>query len=257
VRAVLTQTFETFRCVRVFREGAENRARGGRAPQHGGRPGPGSDMPGWFKIRENSCQPCPHRFILYKSGITGVYLIETVNANDANHWCGRLFDEQAAQLILYGRALGLSHGEAEDVLQETFLALLRLPSVPLQTRHYCVRAYRTRALNHRRSLWRRLTREWESLRWFDQSPDETPAERAAMRCLAELPVEQREAIVLKVWHGCTFEEIGGLLEISPNTAAGRYRYGIQKIKAKLEGVVYEDEREPIAVLASAPSVGGA
>jgi DNA-directed RNA polymerase specialized sigma24 family protein len=69
-------------------------------------------------------------------------------------------------------------------------------------------------------------------------------------------VEQREIIVLKVWHQYTFEEIGALLDLSPNTAAGRYRYGLQKIKAKLEGSVYErDEREPIAFLASAPAVG--
>jgi RNA polymerase sigma-70 factor (ECF subfamily) len=175
--------------------------------------------------------------------------------SNSAHWCGRLFDEQAAQLILYGRALGLSHGEAEDVVQETFLALMHLPAPPAKARHYCMRAFRNRALNYRRSLWRRLTREWESLRWFEKNVDETPAERAAMRCLAELPVEQREAIVLKVWQGCTFEEIGGLMEISPNTAAGRYRYGIQKIKSKLEGVVYETgEREPIAFLAATPAV---
>jgi len=158
-------------------------------------------------------------------------------------------------LILYGRALGLSHGEAEDVVQETFLALMQLPAPPAKARHYCMRAYRNRALNYRRSLWRRLTREWESLRWFEKNADETPAERAAMRCLGELPVEQREAIVLKVWHGYTFEEIGGLLDISPNTVAGRYRYGLQKIKLKLEGVVYEtDEREPITFLATAPAI---
>jgi RNA polymerase sigma-70 factor (ECF subfamily) len=177
--------------------------------------------------------------------------------SNVNHWCGPLFDEQAAQLILYGRALGLSHGEAEDVLQETFLALMRLNAPPAKARHYCVRAYRNRALNYHRSLWRRLTREWESLRWFERNPDETPAEQAAMKCLTELPLEQREAIVLKIWHGCTFDEIGSLLDISPNTAAGRYRYGIQKIKSKLEGVVYErDEREPIALLATAPAVSG-
>jgi RNA polymerase sigma-70 factor (ECF subfamily) len=180
-----------------------------------------------------------------------------VNEADSTHWCGRLFAEQAAQLILYGRALGLSHGEAEDVVQETFLALLQLESPPAKARHYCVRAFRNRALNHRRSLWRRFTREWESLRWFEPTPDETPAERAAMRSLAELPLEQREAIVLKVWHGCTFEEIGGLLDISPNTAAGRYRYGIQKLKTKLTGTVYEtDGRENLALLAATPAVSG-
>jgi len=158
-------------------------------------------------------------------------------------------------LILYGRALGLSHGEAEDIVQETFLALLQMPLPPAKAHHYCVRAFRNRALNHRRSLWRRLTREWESLRWFETTPDETPAERAAMRCLAELPAEQREVIVLKLWHGYTFEEIGSLLELSPNTTAGRYRYGLQKIKLKLKGSDYEQsERESISLLATAPAV---
>lgn len=155
------------------------------------------------------------------------------------HWCATLYDGKAAELILYGRALGLSHGEAEDVLQETFVALAQMEFPPAKPEQYCVRAFRNRARNYRRTLWRRLTREWESLRWFEKTADDTPAERAAMRCLTELPVEQREVIVLKIWHECTFEEIGSLLEISPNTAAGRYRYGLNKIKIKLETFAYE------------------
>jgi RNA polymerase sigma-70 factor (ECF subfamily) len=179
-----------------------------------------------------------------------------VNRHGEYHWCETLYDAKAAELILYGRALGLGHGEAEDVLQETFLLLLRLPEPPAKPEHYCVRSYRNRALNCRRTLWRRLTREWESLRWFEKSPGETPAERAAMQALASLPVDQREVIVLKIWQGCTFEEIGGLLEISPNTAAGRYRYGLQKVKNKIKGVVYERD-EPAgtanALLAATPA----
>ena len=126
-------------------------------------------------------------------------------------WCERLYDEKAAQLILYGRALGLSHGEAEDVLQETFIALLKLAERPKSVDSYAFRAVRNRALNYKRSLWRRLAREVESLRWFERNPDETPAERAAMRCLQGLPQEQREVIVLKIWSRYTFEEIAGLL----------------------------------------------
>jgi RNA polymerase sigma-70 factor (ECF subfamily) len=179
-----------------------------------------------------------------------------------------LYKAKAAELILYGRALGLSHGEAEDVLQETFLVLLKSPQRPLEPEHYCVRSFRNRALNHRRSLWRRLTRELEVLadghHWFEKSSDETEQsmQTAAVDCLAALPVEQREAIVLKIWHRFTFEEIGGLLGISPNTAAGRYRYGLQKIKRELTGAVYGRERneitgEPAAFLASAPAVGDA
>ena len=56
-----------------------------------------------------------------------------------------------------------------------------------------------------------------------------------MRGLAALPQDQREVIVLKIWHKHTFEEIGGLLDISPNTAAGRYRYGLQKLRMFLKG----------------------
>jgi RNA polymerase sigma-70 factor, ECF subfamily len=173
-------------------------------------------------------------------------------------WRENLYARKAAELVLYGRALGLSHGEAEDVLQETFLALLQKPEPPQLVDHYCVRSYRNRARNYRRSLWRRLTRELESRRWFEKEPGESPAERAAMRCLGKLPVEQREVIVLKIWHGCTFEEIGELLDISANTAAGRYRYGLQKIKFCLERKTYERNEhtgEPIGFLETTPTLG--
>jgi RNA polymerase sigma-70 factor (ECF subfamily) len=178
-------------------------------------------------------------------------------SDDYSCWLEKFYDAKAAGLILYGRALGLSHGEAEDVLQETFLALMQLPEIPREPENYCLRSFRNRALNHKRSLWRRLTREWEAQRWFEKSSPESPAERDAMRCLAELPLEQCEAIVLKIWHQYTFEEIGGLLEISPNTVAGRYRYGLQKIKFQLEGMIYERDEfagNPFAFLAAAPGV---
>jgi RNA polymerase sigma-70 factor, ECF subfamily len=180
----------------------------------------------------------------------------------------KLYSHKAADLILYGRALGLSHGEAEDVLQETFLALMQAVQLPSQPEHYLIRSFRNRALNYKRTLWRRLTREFEAFagghHWFEKSTDQNQEmmQAAAIRCLAELPMEQRETIVLKIWNRLTFNEIGDLLEISPNTAAGRYRYGLQKIKIQLEGVNYERERdeitrEPIAFLASTPSFSDA
>ena len=183
-----------------------------------------------------------------------------MNGQSEPSWCERLYEAKATELILYGRALGLSHGEAEDVVQETFVALLHRPQPPAQPEHYCVRSFRNRALNFRRGLWRRLTRELESRRWFERGSDETPRERAAMRCLAGLPVEQREVIVLKIWHQYTFEAVGELLELSPNTVAGRYRYGLQKLRACLKGEPYE-RMEPLgdalAFLDAAPPVGRA
>jgi RNA polymerase sigma-70 factor (ECF subfamily) len=176
-------------------------------------------------------------------------------------WCEPLYRAKAAGLILYGRALGLGHSEAEDVVQETFLALLQRAGPPEEPERYCVRSFRNRALNYHRSFWRRLAREWESVRWFERSEGETPEERAAMRCLADLPGPQREVIVLKIWHEYTFEEIGELLDVSPNTAAGRYRYGLEKLQAGLKGEVYERvERvgsvgSAVALMDATPPVG--
>jgi len=175
-------------------------------------------------------------------------------------WCEALYHAKAAGLLLYGRALGLSHGEAEDVLQETFLALVQRAEAPSQPEYYCLRSFRNRALNYRRSLWRRLARELESQRWFERSTPESPHEREAMRCLAQLPPEQREVIVLKIWQEYTFEQIGELLELSPNTAAGRYRYGLQKLKACLKGASYERHDRiggAIALVGAAPPFGKA
>ena len=176
-------------------------------------------------------------------------------------WCQSLYESHAAQIVLYGRALGLSQSEAEDVLQETFIALLQRADAPEQPLHYCLRSFRNRALNYKRGLWRRLTRELESRRWFepgDAAGGESPQERAAMRCLARLPAEQREVIVLKIWHEHTFEQIGGLLDLSPNTVAGRYRYGMQKLRACMTGENYERlERsgESTALLDAARPIG--
>lgn len=97
-----------------------------------------------------------------------------MNVAESAGWCENLYRAKTSELILYGRALGLSHGEAEDVLQETFVALMQRAQPPELPEHYCVRSFRNRALNYRRSLWRRLTRELESARWFERSPAESP-----------------------------------------------------------------------------------
>jgi RNA polymerase sigma-70 factor (ECF subfamily) len=66
-----------------------------------------------------------------------------------------------------------------------------------------------------------------------------------MNALTALPREQREVIVLKIWNGLTFDAIGRLFEVSPNTVAGRYRYGLNKLRACLREA---ENTEPEAVM---------
>jgi RNA polymerase sigma factor (sigma-70 family) len=51
--------------------------------------------------------------------------------------------------------------------------------------------------------------------------------------LAKLPVEQREVIVLRIYGQMRFGVIAKSLDIPVNTAKGRYRYGIDKLRSIL------------------------
>ena len=51
--------------------------------------------------------------------------------------------------------------------------------------------------------------------------------------LEQVPLEQREVLLLRTQAGLSFEEIGRHQGISANTARGRYRYGIDKLRSLL------------------------
>jgi RNA polymerase sigma-70 factor (ECF subfamily) len=62
------------------------------------------------------------------------------------------------------------------------------------------------------------------------------------RALLQLPAEQQELVSLKVDAGLTFAEIASCLGINANTAASRYRYAIEKLRAAVEGTSHEPSR---------------
>ena len=72
-----------------------------------------------------------------------------------------------------------------------------------------------------------------SVAWFELPEDDTS--RALQVALSKVPEKFREVITLKIWGDLTFDQIGKTLEISPNTAASRYRYGMEALRKSLEG----------------------
>ena len=53
--------------------------------------------------------------------------------------------------------------------------------------------------------------------------------------LAAIPYEQREVIVLHLKGGLTFREVASVQQTSVSTVHGRYRYGLKKLRAILDG----------------------
>jgi RNA polymerase sigma-70 factor (ECF subfamily) len=71
------------------------------------------------------------------------------------------------------------------------------------------------------------------------NPDEQAFRTALAEALAGLPEDQRAVVHLKLWDGLTFEQIADALEIPLNTAASRYRYGLDKLRERLRPL-YEE-----------------
>ena len=65
------------------------------------------------------------------------------------------------------------------------------------------------------------------------NPDDEGFRIALSDALGELPPDQRTVVHLRLWEDLKFEEIADLLSISLNTAASRYRYGIDKLRQRL------------------------
>ena len=55
--------------------------------------------------------------------------------------------------------------------------------------------------------------------------------------LAELPYEQREAVLLHLQAGLRFREIARMQNVTAKTAWSRYRYGLDRLRSMLNGQV--------------------
>jgi RNA polymerase sigma-70 factor (ECF subfamily) len=138
-----------------------------------------------------------------------------------------------------------SPSDAEDVLQEILCRLLRYSGRLKLVRNPAAFAYRV-ARNEANRFLRRKIRSEEGCRQMHpipeiiqssiSGPDKT-SEKLVSEALAELPAEQREVIVLKIFEDFTFKQIASICRISTNTAASRYRYGLEKLRSFLEGKI--------------------
>ena len=154
----------------------------------------------------------------------------------------RLYDEHAQ--ALYAFLLNLTRDEADtrDLLQDVFVKLARDPELLASVRDeraFLIRLAHNAAIDLiRRHGTRDKTREQfaaEIISPFAPAgdPDEQTFRVVLAGALAELPPEQRTVVHLKLWDGLTFEQIAGALDIPLNTAASRYRYGLDKLREQL------------------------
>jgi RNA polymerase sigma-70 factor (ECF subfamily) len=154
-----------------------------------------------------------------------------------------IYRDHAPVLFRFLIRLTGSETETKDTLQEIFIRLAQTPrlldgiSAP---RSYLFRlAHHLVIDRHRRETTRRQyeIQAGKELRPVTNSEPSSEDDAWLRKTLAvsldALPPEQKAVVLLKVWEDMTFAEIAHVLDISPNTAASRYRYALDKLHDQL------------------------
>lgn len=164
---------------------------------------------------------------------------------------GAWLKEHGSKLLLFARQQTRSLADAEDVLQDALVKLARkvseatfdggqaswLPYLYTSIRRCAIDLGRKSDRRGKREEKVEMERQHETGGqvdpWFDSAAADDEARIYLEAGLKALPEKFSEVIVMKVWGERTFAEIGESLDISQNTAASRYRYGLEALRKQL------------------------
>lgn len=182
-------------------------------------------------------------------------LIRMYHEGDADAF-GVLFDRHYASVYHFARTMLGDAGGAEDVLQETFLAVARAGRsyTPRgRFRAWLMRIVRNRCLN--RIASQRARRAALAETGLDvvcpAAADPSPPQRAEAReqadalrlAIATLPERQREAITLYAFDRMTYREVAEVLDMPINTVKTLIHRARANLARALAPAVKEPHRE--------------
>lgn len=160
-------------------------------------------------------------------------------------------DEHAPKLLLFARSQTRSAEDAEDILQDALVKLVEkvregefiggkeawLPYLYTSIRRLAIDVGRRDDRRRRREDFssEEIAEDQrdQSDPWFDSGASDDETRTLLEAGLRELPPKFSEVIIMKIWGDRTFAEIGETLGISQNTAASRYRYGLNALRKSL------------------------
>jgi RNA polymerase sigma-70 factor (ECF subfamily) len=147
-----------------------------------------------------------------------------------------LYDRYASSLLLYARSLTRNAAQSEDLVQDAFIRLMEYDPARLQGPAKGLLFATLRNLvtdEYRRAEVDRRVRPVLRLRAKDSV--ETGNSEELSQFLDDLPDEQRETILLKIFGGMTFDEIAEVTGTAAPTVMSRYRYALAKLGQSLKG----------------------
>ena len=159
-------------------------------------------------------------------------MTQPITANDL----AQLLDLHANPLRLFAAQWSNS---PDDCVQEAFVQLAAEKQLPDKPLAWLYQVVRRKALNDLRGSKRRVDRELRNAR--SESKVDDPAnqmiideqQQRIQSSLDLLPAESRELIVLRIWSGLKWSEIGELTGCSSSAAQRRYVAALKLMKETL------------------------
>lgn len=170
--------------------------------------------------------------------------VETI-ARDGVRATSGLYDLTSVRLVRFATTITRNQHDAEDAVAATLLKVVGDIEVLSRAQNpwaFLLQMVRNEALLilRRKSRWTcAVQRIAECLSDLVQAPSSVDAlesqesMQSIWNALRQLPTQQAEVVVLKIWEDFTFHQIGQMLGIPPATAASRYRYGLEKLSELL------------------------
>ena len=158
----------------------------------------------------------------------------------------RVYREHKDRLLTIAVSMVHDRAMAEDILHDVFVSFasgIKRLDIQVSIRKYLIAS----TVNRIRDKFRKKRPVMVDLENIDLADNQSQApELVAMSgeqgeiltsALSQIPMEQREVIVLHLNGGLKFKEIAAMQGISTSTIQGRYRYGIEKLRTLLDGVM--------------------
>ncbi len=137
----------------------------------------------------------------------------------------------------YALALTGNAADAQDLVQDALVRMVRQKHQAREARAYVMRCMRNLAIDRYRRSCSRPTEtplEGDCVAFIDEEAamdgDTLEQVRAALR---SLPARRREVIVLKVYAELSFREIADILKIPTGTAASHYARALDELRELL------------------------
>ena len=147
------------------------------------------------------------------------------------------YEAHGAELMLYARQWNADQ-QAEDVVQDAFIRLLRQRKCPDNVRAWLFRVVRNcsisraRRLQLRRQADRQIARPESS--WFESRHDDLIDAKLVQDILKTLPSNLREIVLLRIWGQMSFREISQIVNKSIPWVHHGYKEALEIIRKKLE-----------------------